>query len=148
MNMNIRVAEIDGEPWFIAKDVCDTLDIETTNVRRSPDTDEIKSLKLSGLPGRPPLVVSESGLYALVMRSTKPEAKAFRKWVTSVVLPAIRRDDAYIRGEEHAKSDDGRCGTARGEIPSRGTESHFTNFSGKNLRNCLRHREQLTSGVR
>jgi anti-repressor protein len=43
--------------------------------------------------------VSESGLYALIMRSRKPEAKTFRKWVTSVVLPAIRKDGAYVMGE-------------------------------------------------
>lgn len=146
--MNLRVTEIEGEPWFVAKDVCATLGLETNHVRRGLDADEVKSTNLAGFRGRPPLVLSESGLYALIMRSSKPEAKAFRKWVTSVVLPAIRRDGAYIRGEEHAKSDERRCGTARGEIPSRGTESHFTNFSGKNLRSCLRHREQLMSGVR
>ncbi|MFY2947260.1 Bro-N domain-containing protein [Achromobacter ruhlandii] len=63
------------------------------------DTDEKSNFKL-GLRGKAPLVVSESGLYSPVLRSRKPGAHAFRKWVTSVVLPAIRRDGAYIKGEE------------------------------------------------
>lgn len=53
-----------------------------------------------GLPGRVPLIINESGLYSLIMRSDKPQAKAFQDWVTRVVLPAIRKDGAYVMGEE------------------------------------------------
>ncbi len=93
--ISLRVIEIDGDPWFVASDICDALTLPTVNVRRSLDEDEVKSIKLMGMRGKPPLLVAESGLYSLVMRSNKPEARAFRKWVTSVVLPAIRRDGAY-----------------------------------------------------
>lgn len=71
--------------------MCDALGVGTHDVRRSLDEDEVKSCKLHGLAGKAPLAVSESGLYGLVLRSRKPEARTFRKWVTSVVLPAIRR---------------------------------------------------------
>jgi hypothetical protein len=92
--LSLRVIERDGDPWFVAKDVCAGIDLSTDNVRRGLDDDEVKSFKVTGLAGRAPLIVSESGFYALVMRSNKPQAKSFRKWVTSVVLPAIRRDGA------------------------------------------------------
>ncbi|EYS96296.1 phage antirepressor protein [Cupriavidus sp. SK-4] len=104
--MTLRVTGDAENPWFVAKDVCDALGIETKNARRSLDEDEIKSLNLSGFRGRPPLAVSESGLYALTLKSRKPEAKSFRKWVTSAVLPAIRKDGGYIRGEENAQSEE------------------------------------------
>jgi prophage antirepressor-like protein len=59
-----------------------------------------------GLRGQAPWLVTEAGLYRLVMKSRKPEAEAFQEWVTGTVLPAIRKDGAYIKGEETAKSDD------------------------------------------
>lgn len=98
--MPIRTVTIDGAPWFIATDVCKALGIDTTHVRRTVDGDEVNTAKLAGFRGVPPLIVSESGMYALTMRSNKPQAKRFRKWVTSVVLPAIRKDGAYIKDEE------------------------------------------------
>ncbi|WP_256253102.1 BRO-N domain-containing protein [Burkholderia ubonensis] len=79
--------------------MCDALGLDTTHVRRDLEADEVKVAKLAGFRGRGAFVVPESGLYALIMRSRKPEAKAFRKWVTSVVLPAIRRDGMYVRAE-------------------------------------------------
>lgn len=98
--MNIRVIEHEGQPWFVAADVCKGLAIGNTSAatEKLPATD--KSQLNLGLPGKPPLVVSEAGLYKLVMRSDKPEAKAFQDWVTRVVLPAIRKDGAYVMGEE------------------------------------------------
>ena len=98
----IRSFTAEGAPWFIAKDVCDILGL--SNPRQalaSLDADE-KGVTTVDTPGgrQEVLTVNESGLYALVMRSRKPQAKAFRKWVTGVVLPAIRRDGGYIRGEE------------------------------------------------
>lgn len=96
----LRTVTINGEPWFVAKDVCDALEIANpSDAMCALDPDEKSSFNL-GLRGSPPRVVSESGLYALIMRSRKPEAKAFRKWVTSVVLPAIRKDGSYVMGEE------------------------------------------------
>lgn len=102
--VTLRVVEIDGDPWFVAKDVCDELGTDTKDVRANLDSDEVCTTSLPGQRGRAPLAVSESGFYALVMKSRKPSAKAFRKWVTSVVLPAIRRDGSYIKGEEKVES--------------------------------------------
>lgn len=83
------------EPWFVAKDVCDVLDL--TNSRealKSLDSDELMSETLtSGGQKREMNLVSESGLYNLIFRSNKPEARAFRRWVTHEVLPALRRGE-------------------------------------------------------
>ncbi|KWB61394.1 hypothetical protein WL38_25390 [Burkholderia ubonensis] len=98
--MNLRTVEIDEEPWFVAKDVCDALGLDTTHVRRDLDTDERSKLNLGQRGLGAVNAVSESDLYALVVQSRKPEARAFRKWVTSVVLPAIRRDGMYVQGRE------------------------------------------------
>jgi prophage antirepressor-like protein len=93
----IRVELINGLPWFVAKDVCYALGLEhTTNAISKLDEDERLNVKLlhSGQM-RTYLIINESGLYALVMRSTKPQAKAFRRWVTNEVLPAIRKTGGY-----------------------------------------------------
>lgn len=87
------------EPWFVAKDVCDILGIDTNHLREALDDDEITNLRNSEVwnqPGRAPLIISEPGLYKLIMRSRKPEAKEFQRWVTHEVLPQIRRTGGYI----------------------------------------------------
>ena len=88
-----------GEPWFVAKDVCDALGIRTDTVRAILDADEVRetnpnSIGVAG--GRKPLVVSEAGLYSLILRSRKPEAHVFKRWVTHEVLPALWRDGGYM----------------------------------------------------
>ena len=91
-----------GEPWFVAKDVCDILELGTEHLRRDLDEDEVT--EATNLPnwqvgsngGRVPLIISEPGLYKLVMRSRKPEAKEFQRWVTHEVLPQIRKTGGYI----------------------------------------------------
>lgn len=93
------VRDENGEPWFVAKDVCDALGIRTDTVRSILESDEVgetnpNSIGVAG--GRAPLIVSEPGLYRLVMRSRKPEAKAFQRWVTHEVLPALRREGGYM----------------------------------------------------
>jgi prophage antirepressor-like protein len=100
----IRVVELDGEPWFVAADVCNVLGHTnpTVAIRILGEAEKTKSDLGSG---RPLNVVSESGLYKLIMRSDKPEAKAFQDWVTKVVLPAIRKDGDYILGEEKVRRD-------------------------------------------
>lgn len=89
-----------GEPWFIAKDVCDILELTNPAVAlQSLDDDEKTNLSNSYVwsePGRRPLIISEPGLYRLVMRSRKPEAKEFQRWVTHEVLPQIRKTGGYI----------------------------------------------------
>lgn len=98
----IRAAEIDGEPWFVAKDVCDALEIGNASQALSRlDDDEKNTLILNdGIPGNPnKAVVNEPGLYSLIMSSRKHEAKAFKRWVTHEVLPAIHRDGAYVASD-------------------------------------------------
>lgn len=88
-----------GEPWFFGKDACDILNIDTNHLRDALDEDEITNLRNSEVwnqPGRAPLIISEPGLYKLIMRSRKPEAKEFQRWVTHEVLPQIRKTGGYI----------------------------------------------------
>lgn len=89
-----------GEPWFVAKDVCDILELgNTTNALRALDEDEktnFTNCNVAQNGGRAPLIISEPGLYKLIMRSRKPEAKEFQRWVTHEVLPSIRRTGGYI----------------------------------------------------
>lgn len=99
----VRVLMIDGEPWFVVKDLCKTLDISNPSQALSRlDEDEKRSLSYSEviiLSDNPDttrlLAVSESGMFALVLSSRKPEARPFRKWVTSEVLPSIRKSGTY-----------------------------------------------------
>ena len=94
----VRSVLMDGEPWFIANDVCAVLEIVNVgNALARLDMDDRGSIRLtdgtSGNPNR--AIISEPGLYDLVIRSDKPEAKAFKRWVTHEVLPAIRRTGSY-----------------------------------------------------
>jgi prophage antirepressor-like protein len=97
-NQEIRVELINGEPWFVAKDVCDVLEHSNHKVAiQMLDEDEVRKVYLTDRLERQQEtnIVSESGLYTLIIRSNKQEAKAFRKWVTSEVLPSIRRTGGY-----------------------------------------------------
>lgn len=93
----VRALDRGGQPWFVAADVCRVLELSNvTEALRGLDDDELTSELLnSDTQGRTMRLVSESGLYALIFKSRKPEAKAFRKWVTGEVLPAIRRTGGY-----------------------------------------------------
>lgn len=90
----IRVIEIDGEPWFVAADVCSALELANTTMTLDRlDEDERSKFNL-GRQGETN-VVNEPGLYSLVLGSRKPEAKAFKRWITHNVLPAIRKTGSY-----------------------------------------------------
>lgn len=94
---SVRVIERDGQPWFVAKDVCDCLGLTDTNkALLSLDDDEKCEHEYYSGSGRAPLLVSEPGLYSLILRSRKPEAKAFKRWITHEVIPAIRRTGGYM----------------------------------------------------
>ncbi len=103
----VRTLSIDGEPWFVASDVCKALDIDTTSTRRLDD-DEKNTLRLTqGIPGNPNVtVVNEPGLYTLVLGSRKPEAKAFKRWITHEVIPSIRKHGGYVAGQEHMSDEE------------------------------------------
>lgn len=93
----VRSLTIDNEPFFVAKDVCDVLGIKNARLATATlDDDEKLTYKIytSG-QNRKSWLISESGLYALIMRSNKPEARVFRKWVTKEVLPSIRKKGYY-----------------------------------------------------
>ncbi len=93
----IRTVNIDGVVWFVAKDLLDALSLtNTTESTKSLDEDEkLYSVILNAGQKRNTLFVSESGMYALIFKSRKPIAKKFRKWVTSDVLPKIRKTGSY-----------------------------------------------------
>lgn len=95
----IRVINQNGEPWFVAKDICDSLGLsQVSRAVSSLDNDEKNTLTISkGIKGNPnKVVISESGFYKLSMKSRKPEAKKFQRWVTHEVLPSIRKHGGYL----------------------------------------------------
>lgn len=94
----IRALSVDDDPWFVAKDVCDALDLSNPSVAVSALDDDERAKFNLGRQGETN-IISEPGLYKLVMRSRKPEAKAFQRWVTHEVLPALRRDGAYVASD-------------------------------------------------
>lgn len=96
-NTQIRTTVIDSEPWFVATDVAQALEYRAANdAIRTLDDDEKGTHILRTLGGDQQLtIINESGLYSLILRSRKPEAKAFKKFVTAEVLPAIRRQGYY-----------------------------------------------------
>lgn len=101
-NNDVRTVEMNGEPWFVLKDVCVVLGLGTVSkVADRLDADE-KGMNQIHTPGgmQDVTVINESGLYNVILRSDKPEAKPFRKWVTSEVLPSIRKNGGYIAGQE------------------------------------------------
>lgn len=111
LEAEIRVIERDGEPWFVAKDVCSVLGIDDSRSTRYLDDDEkyqmpahlFPQVKGGDLLSKEPSfraygvkLVNEPGLYSLILRSRKPQAKEFKRWVTHEVLPTIRKTGAYI----------------------------------------------------
>lgn len=93
----VRVVERSGEPWFAAADVCRALGLDSTGkalTRLDDDEKGVNSIHTLG-GSQMMTIINESGLYALVLGSRKPEAKAFKRWVTHEVLPAIRRTGRY-----------------------------------------------------
>ncbi|MCP3967063.1 MAG: hypothetical protein GY718_12055, partial [Lentisphaerae bacterium] len=94
---NVRVINKNEEPWFVAKDVCEVLGHSNHRMAIQSLDDDEKGVRITDTPGgkQKISVISESGLYVLVVRSTKPNAKKFRKWVTSEVLPSIRKHGVY-----------------------------------------------------
>lgn len=93
----VRTTVIDGEPWFVAADVCHALDIgNPSDALNRLDDDERTLVSIEGASnGKPVNGVNEPGLYSLVLGSRKPEAKAFKRWITHEVIPAIRKTGGY-----------------------------------------------------
>jgi prophage antirepressor-like protein len=96
----IRMVMVDDEPMFCLVDVCRALEIKNaTDVAKRLDEDELTRLNLGGRAGESNFI-TESGLYAVIVRSDKPNARKFRKWVTSDVLPTIRKTGGYVNNDE------------------------------------------------
>lgn len=96
----IRMVMVDDEPMFCLIDVCRALEIKNaTDVAKRLDEDELTRLNLGGRAGESNFI-TESGLYAVIVRSDKPNARKFRKWVTSDVLPTIRKTGGYVNNDE------------------------------------------------
>lgn len=102
----IRTIMIEGKPWFVAKDVCDVLEIDTSNLSKVLDEDELMTVHYTAIGGEAKrgnpdvYLLSEPGFYSLVGKSRKPQAKAFKRWVNHDVLPAIRKNGGYVMGQE------------------------------------------------
>lgn len=101
-NHNVRVLQINNEPWFVAKDVATILGFDhTPTMTRTLDDDE-KGVHIVHTPGglQQMTVINEPGLYSAILKSRKPEAKQFKRWITHEVIPAIRKHGAYMTPEK------------------------------------------------
>lgn len=95
--MTVRVVMVDGEPWFALSDLCAVLEIANTRNVAARLADDQKGVRSMDTPGgrQQMTVVNESGMYEVVIRSDKPEAVSFRRWITGEVLPQIRKTGGY-----------------------------------------------------
>nr|DAJ90789.1 MAG TPA: repressor domain protein [Bacteriophage sp.] len=93
-NQPVRTVQLNNQPYWVLKDVCDVLELSNPTVVANRLEDDERAKFNLGRQGEA-TVITESGLYAVILRSDKPNAKEFRKWVTSEVLPAIRKHGAY-----------------------------------------------------
>lgn len=98
----VRVVTIDGEPWFVLADLCKVLDLAKPSRVAMRIADDMKGAHLMSTPGgdQEMTIVSEAGMYEVIIRSDKPEAVAFRRWVTSEVLPSIRKHGGYLTDQK------------------------------------------------
>lgn len=96
--------EIDGQPWFVGKDVAESLGYkDSVNALKAHVDEEDKKgwrIATSSRGNQKATVINESGLYSLIMSSKLPTAKQFKRWVTSEVLPSVRKNGGYIAGQE------------------------------------------------
>lgn len=103
----VRTVICDGEPWFVAADICRVLDLDDTGrATERLDADELTRIKIeSGSQNREMIIVNEPGLYSLVLGSRKPEARAFKRWITHDVLPSIRKYGMYATSDIFSSPD-------------------------------------------
>ena len=101
----IRTVQLGGEPWWVLKDICDVLELSNPSViaDRLDDDEKAKvdpKQYLGSRSNEPATVISESGLYNVILLSRKPEAKKFKRWITHEVLPTIRKHGAYVTSDK------------------------------------------------
>ena len=101
-NKPVRTLNLNGEPWFVLRDVCEVLGLGNSRMvadRLDEDEKGVSQIYTLGSVQNA-TIISESGLYNVILRSDKPEAKPFRKWVTAVVLPSIRKNNGLFEVKE------------------------------------------------
>ena len=106
---SLRTVEQSGEPWFVGKDVADTLGYQNGSRdinRHVDDEDRHKVMLFDGKQNKETLIINESGLYSLILSSKLPTAREFKRWVTSEVLPSIRKTGGYITGQDELSDAD------------------------------------------
>ena len=94
----VRTIEVNGEPWFVGKDVAEILEYQngSRDINRHVEADDrTKTMVFDGIQNKETILINESGLYSLILSSKLPKAKAFKHWVTSEVLPSIRKHGVY-----------------------------------------------------
>ena len=130
-----RAIERDGEPWFVGVDAGHAMGyVNATHTLKTLVDTEDKAIESIGLRGSAVNLINESGLYALILKSKKPEAKSFKRWVTSEVLPAIRRNGGYMTSEVAQQPSTTRPVriSATQSVPAR---IEFTQGDGPSVRN-------------
>lgn len=99
----IRTLMIDGEPWFVGKDIADILEYRngSRDINRHIDEeDRRKSMIFDGNKNKETIIINESGLYSLILSSKLPNAKKFKRWVTTDILPTIRKTGGYVNNDD------------------------------------------------
>lgn len=105
----VRAVELDGEPWFVGKDVATALGYQNPSKALADhvdDEDKLNNESLSSLGQRGGWLINESGVYSLIFSSKLPDAKKFKRWVTSEVLPSIRKTGTYLTPEAKKEVED------------------------------------------
>lgn len=136
LNVNVRGFIIDGNPWLVAKDLCDYLELSdvSKSLERLDDDEKLtRKLFVSGQE-RSMWLVNESGTYALILRSNKPKAREFRKWITNEVLPSIRKTGRYEMGRRG-----GFMGPRQGEYLDLRCEPYNTKWLGTTTVRVVEH---------
>jgi len=107
-NQAVRIVDQNGEPWWVAKDVCEVLAIANSRDALNRLDDDEKGVVITDTLGGPQemAIINEAGLYSLILTSRKPEAKEFKRWVTHEVLPSIRKTGGYQAAPLEAQLND------------------------------------------
>lgn len=106
---NVRVVKVDGQPWFVGKDITEKLGYQngSRDINRHVDIEDMSETTLhDGKQNRKMKLINESGLYSLILSSDLPSAKLFKRWVTNDILPSIRQTGGYIPHNEHESDEE------------------------------------------
>ena len=119
-NAQVRTVAIDGDPWFVANDVCEILELGNPRTSLAKLDEDEKGVHIMDTLGGPQemTVINEPGLYALVLKSRKKEAKAFKRWITHEVLPSIRKTGSYSVQRDPITEIDRMAGMMNQMIPA------------------------------